>query len=82
MTALAWWRARRDQAKTRRRMAIVDVLDDHPRGLTTADIARLTGRKPGTLHPDLIWLERNYWVESWWHHGYTPKRRIYGRCKP
>jgi DNA-binding IclR family transcriptional regulator len=82
MSVLAWWRARRERQKTARRMAIVDALDDAPNGLPTHALAELVGRPTGTLHADLAWLERNAWIESWWHHGYTPKRRIYGRCRP
>jgi hypothetical protein len=79
---MRWLRAWMDARRLRRRMAIVDALDDNRSGLSALELANAVQRPVGTLYADLAWLERHAWIESWWVPGPYPRRRLYGRCKP
>lgn len=77
--ARAWivrWAASRRAA---RRVTLLRTLRNAPDGMTTTALSQVLGRRIGTLHPDLAYLEQRGLIDSHWQHnpGVLHRRRIY-----
>lgn len=54
------------RADERRQAILVALLDGPQEGMTGLDLCRTLNWRPGTIHPDLAWLEREEWISSYW----------------
>lgn len=65
-----------DKRALRRRYAILGVLAWKGRS-HEPDLVKALGRGPGTIYPDLAWMEKHNLISSFNEDGTEPRRRIY-----